>query len=283
MSKASQADDNDDVEDNHEQKEEENHSSSVRPGRCARCCHRWPRMVLLLVGVIIPLWILMMNCLLWGYLLAVLEENDEIKRNNEALVAQREAEVLKEIAVNVTNAVPRVCFILFFEKNATDPLSLLEDRIYKIGLPLEDPMFEGNVNTTELLKFVLNCTATATPLATKLVQEAIDAASVAADQNLTFNWVRCSSQRGPSLQRNISSLHLSAQTEFYTKAWETSRAQLQEKYLEENLENTTLSRTEALADASYRSLQDATGNSDDCRPNSVASGKWMRNVETLLQ
>ena len=76
-------------DDDGDQNMESNHRNR-KHGPCLKCCHQWPRVCTLFIGIVLPLWLLILITCAFGIPLCNLEMPQQIELNNQVLAARTE-------------------------------------------------------------------------------------------------------------------------------------------------------------------------------------------------
>jgi hypothetical protein len=278
--------------------------------RCKKCCNRtpccrdcilkWPRTFAFLFGVVVPLFVLLVIILIFGYFLAVLEAPGEVEANNNVVANETKANIFADAVVNLTTSIPRACFEIYILQSdndtaifvndtetlgeflleyltETDKPILLPDRF---SSPVDENSFEIPsdlpdvyiINVTELYEFMDDCGEAAEPLVNRLFEGVATAAEAVGD--LMFNWINCvpgatglDNLLGLGSIPSNAELRPEAQAQYFKETWQADQQALYEQYVKEELEaNSTLPYVRAL----NRSIDDATGE-EGCAVNPFGS------------
>ena len=132
-------------------------------GPCGPCLLAWPRSCAVLIGVILPLVFLILLSLFFGSILAHVEAPNEVVQNNALVAAQNATDVASDLARRLAGWIPFICFELYLG-NAS--IKNLEDFILEIYNSTDQAIQPDEfltdrvvvVNTTDMYKFVRNCT-----------------------------------------------------------------------------------------------------------------------------
>mmetsp|Transcript_2383 Transcript_2383/g.4324 ORF Transcript_2383/g.4324 Transcript_2383/m.4324 type:complete len:461 (+) Transcript_2383:100-1482(+) len=176
-----------------------------RLGWLARLPGHWPRTFALIFGVIIPLFLLILVSMFFGYGLAKIEAPMEYEANNAILANRALVHATDNFQGNVSQELPRICLEIY----ASDSLgmlnaSLIEDEVTNIfvqvinhvikqpnnATSVDDLVLPDNITGSELMQFMNTCGKLGITLMNRF------AALVGVDHDLiggdlTFNWIRC--------------------------------------------------------------------------------------------
>jgi hypothetical protein len=185
-----------------------------RPGKWFMRC---PRCWALMLGVILPLWLLIAVSFAFGYGLAVLEAEPELDQNDEILMNQAMG-IFETVSVtNITQRLPIMCLEAFI---ANRTISDMADDLFIDFLPSmpydgnlqhnfaapppplithEDVVsvfIENNANMTynlaELLQFLQHCSASSESYVKNMIAQLTSTSSVIrATAEMSFYWNRC--------------------------------------------------------------------------------------------
>ena len=281
---------------------------------CGVCLKRFPRTCAVVVGVVLPLFVLILFSLAFGTALCEYEAPPEFHENDFKLARQYFANISTMAIVNLTMDLPRVCFTHYLsEANNTDGLQPLpvDPNITELIRPIltsfrshssdalpsllvpdryEAP-FEFDpetiiINATEFYLYVTLCGQSGEDLMSDLLRQTIEN-SIEASEPLTFNWIRCF-ENADSGDRNYNGEGLDAkersvegQSVIYTDAWEQDREELFNEYYNQFLED-GVDPVIALANASIDAANDATGR-HSCELNAPAAAWFWFTVQTTVR
>lgn len=295
---------NSDARDQSEDGENSTDHSQQQDGSCHRCLSKvcckcfttsrtkWPRTYSLCFGVILPLWIIIFVSQLFGHWLSDLEAPNEFDANDDFMQTKSRAIATVNVVSSVTDAVPEICAVVYFDGNRT--LETFREELREAVIQLtadglvaefgeENPFPAGDeilVNTTDMLEFMAECGELAGNFTRQLlVDEFTDVAEKSG--GITLNWIRCvegDASRcdfNPNLCGNLafnrSTFLPSTQAQVYANAWKANQEELFEEYFSGYLEEGQ-SPSEAAVSAYRQSTQDATGQKN-CTVNTPA-GSW---------
>lgn len=162
-------------EDTEDEGEEENplYTRLVRRPCCGCCLTRFPRTMAIIIGIVLPLFALIVISLGFGYILADYEAPSEYSANDEVIANYHIANLQAEVVVNVTLILPRACFLLYLQiqdSNATDVPPLL-------------PILEGEL----LESFINNEGGIFGPDQDLLIPEEYHPSNLPSQGNITFD------------------------------------------------------------------------------------------------
>ena len=246
-------------------------------GCCGRCCLRFPRCCACMIGVLFPLFGLMLLSLFFGYFLAELEAPTEVSSNDNIVANETEMRALMRLSTNFTAILPWLCYELFLaERPPTD----LEEAWREIVPPdneiiLTPPYVNFSddlldVNSTALAEFMILCGIASRAIKNRLDERAQHASS-SITGGLTFNWIRCLPEENIVKALNFSGMQQKAQAQYFTNVWNEDQQTL---YNESYQEHLALNYTpvEARIKAFELSVAEATGGTG-CKEN-VAAAAW---------
>jgi hypothetical protein len=246
---------------------------------------RWPRSSAIILGVVFPMFFLIMLSTLFGSILAVIEAPLEGQQNDNALAQSTTELSVIQAVINITSLIPELCLAMFLR--GTEIGALRENiKLYLLVGPnatssyligeLLDPGVNITVNSREILLFMDECGEAAAPLVETMFRNSSSAFKDGSFDNLSFNWIRCYPGAnglggGGSSPSSIDEFRYNSQYAWYTKLWRESQKEYYDAFLEQNLD-ANMSRTQAKARALSASIQQATG-IDGCMLNAPASGE----------
>lgn len=265
----------------------------LRWPRLYNCLSRWPRLSSLLLGVIFPMFVLILFSMLFGLWVSHYEAPQEVADNNARLANYTKSQKLAQSMYNITTMLPELCLEMYLNNETTKEEAI--ERILN-----EIAFFQGNVtdsreedilkqvsgesqsnhinNATELKKWMFNCTSFMQPTLVTMFERFGQIAFTSAGQ-LTFNWIRCvpgadglEHFKWIGASNNISQMRYAAQSEHFTQAWNTDQQNLFGRYQQELKNNRNDSRSQEKVMALVFSIDDASGYFA-CEYNAPAAGE----------
>jgi len=187
------------------------------------CLRKSPPMLLILIGVILPLFVLLLISLLFGYFLSLLEEDEEVEFNNNLLAIAEQNALMSSLFSNLTILAPRICFHHYVLNNGTTLTTLVElvgenpEQILETALAgeftqdayqnLSTDDDDQLLNAKDSYSFLVQCQNAMLEEAQQLGGSlAVQISSVElVTPALTFNWIRCTPFHGDvSWQTNLT-------------------------------------------------------------------------------
>jgi hypothetical protein len=118
---------NDDSEQLRDEIDKKEFVSIVRPklgkGCAARIFRKWPRTFSCCIGILLPLWSLVLISILFGMILGHLEHGGELDANDEAMKLQATSQFYNEALKETMAALPTLCYLMFQNFTLTYDLS----------------------------------------------------------------------------------------------------------------------------------------------------------------
>ena len=254
----------------------------------ARIFRRYPRTYSCLLGIIVPVWALVLIALLFGLILGELEFDGEIEANDAAMRTLAYTRSFQESSEQLIGSLSSVCFLLFQNVSIDDIGTAFEE------IEAEHESFENfvtesqyltdgyeNVNLTAFRLFIDACGDVGQTYQERLQVQYFgdnETEVIEGDTSLSFNWVRCANRtdvKGYNRIFNPNEVDLNAsrpqaQRQFYRQAWREDQERLEDYYFDQIIAQNDSSRRAARLEAFHRSTLEATG-SEKCGVN-VASG-----------
>jgi hypothetical protein len=258
---------------------------AVRFPRFHRLVLSWPRTCSLILGVILPLFVLIFISVVIGIILSIIEAPLEVARNDNVLATDVQTYdgliLISEPLFSEESAfLPSICLELYsrhqnaslIEKYVLDLLKSESDALK--ALNLTDP-FE--VNETAVADYLDECGEFARPIMERLEQDNNTIFSIIGDA-LTFNWIRCiPGAKGLRTVAGMASLNMipqmryDAQKKHYIDVWRKDQKELYDRLYEEEIA-ANMSSVNASMAALQESVRQASG-VRGCELNAPASGK----------
>lgn len=176
------------------------------------CLHRYPRTSALLLGVVVPLWALLLWSCLFGYPLATVEAPYETEANNAILRAERvtSVSVLEQFATHL----PPACVQLLHSNQTVDGLedilrsALLGQLEWRNASVVENSTC---LDWNTVRDFADACGRQASTFADRFVPSSSETTA------LSFAWIRCANVTIADWHRQ--GLRPEAQAQAYRAAW----------------------------------------------------------------
>lgn len=260
-------------------------------GFLARIFRKWPRTYALCVGIIIPLWVLVLLSLLAGKFLGELEYSGEIEANDDALRSRALLNSYTRTVRSMLEAIPTVCYLLFKNNNLLE----MEEAFQKV-LETEESLLayadkhkdimrgDESLNVTSFLEFMDACGQLASNYTERIEIDYFDGITADhhdTDRSMTFHWIRCVNRSSPTqfnrifvpTTRDVNEAHPSQQEAFYEEMWTKHQVELYDSYREQFIaENETVLM--AGLKAFNLSIEEATAK-ETCAVNVPAAGKLL--------
>lgn len=286
--------------------EEEEEALEANPPQSSSCCYRglskvcckcfmdlpetWPRTTSLCLGVVLPLWSLLLISYWFGSYLSELESSGEYDSNDGWMAARSQSVAAIDVLASTSEVLPQICAEVYFDP--TQSLETLEDdlaEIVRLGTA-EEFLAELNetastsnstlrVNMTEMIDFMEECGQVFGNITGNLANNALKEIVAQESLGLSFAWTRCAGQSkclvAPSvcelLGVNRSAYLPATQSAVFADNWENDRDVLFEFYYNRSLSN---GRRPAIAAVNSldRATREATGRGN-CTVN-TPSGAW---------
>jgi hypothetical protein len=244
----------------------------------------WPRTFSLIVGVILPLFLLIFIAVVVGIILAKVEAPLEVTANDRVIsndIQTYDGLLLLSAPLfsEQSKFLPSVCLDLYLrQQNA----SLIEKYILEVmqsesntleALNLTDPL---DLNGTSVDVFMKECGEFARPIM-KSIEEDNTTFYAVIGNALRFNWIRCiPGAKGLNTVAGMASLGMipymryEAQKEYFIQVWREDQKRLYQYYYDESLA-LNMSSANASIFALQESVKEASG-VDGCELNAPASG-----------
>jgi hypothetical protein len=258
---------------------------AVRFPRVHNLLLSWPRTFSLVLGVILPLFVLIFICVIIGIILAIVEAPLEVSRNDHVVATDVQTYdglmlVSKPLFSDEAAFLPSICLELFLRRQNA---SLVEKYILELlksesdalkTLNLTDPF---DVNETVVGDYLEECGEFARPIMERLEQDNNTVLTLIGTA-LTFNWIRCiPGAKGLRTVAGMASLNMipymryDAQKQHFVDVWRKDQKVLYDRFYEENIA-ANMSAVNASVNALQESVNKASG-VRGCELNAPASGK----------
>lgn len=254
---------------------------------------RFPGCCVFLIGVILPMFLLMLMALFFGLCLAALEAPHEVEVNDDTCARIFLANRTEQSIVSLTTEFPRICSEAYLLETELSPFEPILDSVLVNATTFVENntnAIEGfsdrTTNFLELYDYLDACGEAGRTWTMDRFRELEEAVVEIGVSGLTFNWIRCYSG-GNDLDvdlRNdllrLNEVHPTQQYYYYTSRWREDYYRLVEEYQQQIRKSGQLS-VEEIFEASNRALEDATGG-DVCTLNGSGSAWFWFTVETTV-
>ncbi|CAB9525393.1 expressed unknown protein [Seminavis robusta] len=222
-------------------------------GIAARVFRRYPRCYAFWIGMVFPLWFLVLLSMLGGRLLGDLEFDTEVAGNNEAMRNRLMAKTYDQAVSDTVSFAPQVCYTLFKQNisvsNLTSYWSEILDQqdslLDYLDLRQEELVGVDDMidNVTEFSSYLGECGRVADNFTNNIQQIFFGdfEISFSGSTKLTFSWSRCVNVTDPSRYNHIFQPRLSHiyaarpenQSKTFSTAWHEDQQRLRIQYLQQ--------------------------------------------------